>query len=194
MPTPPPPARRPGPARSGTGPAWAKRRGGGRAAPTGRTGRVAGVRPASVGVAGQPRPRRRIPALTGRAAVLALVVLAVLLMLAYPLRAYIVQRHTIAQLQEQSVASTARQERLGEEIARFDDPAFVAQKAAALGYVQPGQRRYVMQEGAGDQQPPDQALQDQNAALLSRAPTEQPWYDKVVLSLTRPGKPLPSND
>ncbi len=161
------------------------------------SGRVAGVRPLQP--ATRVRPRRRRPALTGRAAVVAVVVAAVMLMLAYPLRAYVNQRHTITQLHEQSSASEQRQQRLSQEISRFDDPSYLAQKAATLGYVEPGQRRYVVANSSagssgvnGQVGQPDPSLQDQTAALLAGSATPAAWYDRVVHSLTRPGKPLPS--
>lgn len=134
--------------------------------------------------------------LTGRAAVLVVVVMVVLAMLAYPARAYVEQRRDIHQLKEQAAASVARQQRLTNEIERFNDQDFVAQKAAELGYVQPGQRRYVLapsgEQSEAATSPSQQVLDDQNAALLSRPLTQQQWYDRVVESLARPGKPLPA--
>ncbi len=75
-----------------------------------------------------PPPRRPQPApqrarFTSRAAVLAVVLCAIALSLAYPVREYIAQRRQIDQLLAQSAATAAELARLRAEAARLNDPA-----------------------------------------------------------------------
>ena len=101
----------------------------------------------------RPAPARRPPppvepgrvGLTGRAAVLALVVCAVALSLAYPLRAYVAQRSHIQDLRADVAAKQATVSRLRAAQERWDDPAYVkAQAAGRLHYEMPGETMYVV--------------------------------------------------
>jgi cell division protein FtsB len=76
----------------------------------------------------RPPPPER-PRFTSRAAVLAVVVCAIALSLAYPVREYIAQRRQIDQLQAQSAATTAELARLRAEARRLNDPAYIEQQA-----------------------------------------------------------------
>src|SRR5687768_12743904 len=67
------------------------------------------------------RPPRRTR-LTGRAALLALVLCSVVVAHAYPLRQYIAQRADIAEQQREADEARARVERLRDEKARWQDP------------------------------------------------------------------------
>lgn len=109
---------------------------------------------------------------TRRAAVLALVVCALALTLAVPLRTYVSQRQ---QLAETAVTQT----RLAEEVAglkhqltQLDDPAYVAAQARErLQYVLPGQTPY------------DVTLPAASAADVKRAADAAqatgPWYSRL---------------
>src|SRR3984885_5241061 len=74
----------------------------------------------------RPQPERA--RFTSRAAVLAVVVCAIALSLAYPVREYIAQRRQIDQLQAQSQATTAELARLRAEALRLGDPAYIEQQ------------------------------------------------------------------
>ena len=76
----------------------------------------------------RPPPPER-PRFTSRAAVLAVVVCAIALSLAYPVREYIAQRRQIDQLQAQSQATTAELARLRAEAQRLNEPAYIEQQA-----------------------------------------------------------------
>jgi cell division protein FtsB len=101
-----------------------------------------------------PRARGVVAATTGflglsstrRAAVLALVVCALALTVAVPLRNYVAQRQELAAVSEQQQALAAEVERLEQERARLSDPAEIeAQARSRLGYVMPGEVPYVVQ-------------------------------------------------
>ncbi len=95
-------------------------------------------------------PRRS--RLTGRAALLALVVCSLVVALAYPLRQYIAQRSEIAELQQEAERRAERVEDLRRLKARWQDPAFVEQRARArLHMVRPGETGYLMEHGGGEQ-------------------------------------------
>ncbi|MFE1785067.1 septum formation initiator family protein [Streptomyces sp. NPDC059506] len=125
--------------------------------------RASGIRPAR-----QPRRSR----LTGRAAVLALVLCALVVALAYPMRQYIAQRSQIAEQQEQARLARERVERLREEKARWKDPAFVRSKAREhLHYVMPGETGYVMADPSGKD--------GDDGREPSGAAAERPWYESL---------------
>ncbi len=90
-----------------------------------------------------------------RAAVLALVVCAIALSVAVPLRNYVSQRQELAEVSEQQQVLAAEVDRLTRERARLSDPAEIeAQARSRLGYVSPGEVPYVVQlPGAGDDDP-----------------------------------------
>jgi cell division protein FtsB len=100
-------------------------------------------------VAPSDRSSRRTT-LTGRAAVLALVVCALVVMLADPIRQYIAQRSQIA---GQRSANAALQREVDSLIAQqrlWSDPNYVRQQARErLYYVMPGETPFVVVGGQG---------------------------------------------
>ena len=115
--------------------------------------------------------------LTGRAAVLALVVVALALTLAYPLRSYVGQRSDIAALREQVSGQEAQVEALERARARWGDQAYVvAQARERLHYSMPGETQYVVLE-------PDEAP----AAPADRrgAGPTSPWFSELWSSAQR---------
>lgn len=103
------------------------------------------------------------PALTSRAAILALVLCAVTLSLAYPLREYIAQRSEIAQLQEtrgQLEDSVADLEQRREVLSTDEH---VEQEARnRLYYQYPGENVYVVVDNESDDT--DDRVQDSDSA------------------------------
>ncbi len=122
-----------------------RRRGG-----SGRTPRRAGrVRPVrSAGSAGTPSH-----GLTTRAAVLGLVLCALVVSAAFPLRTYLAQRGRIATMEQSLVVQRARVAELEQVREQLGDPAYVAGLARErLHYVRPGETAYVVlgpETGAG---------------------------------------------
>lgn len=114
----------------------------------------------------QPADRNR---LTSRAAVLAVVICAVALSLAYPVREYIAQRRQIDQLQAQRQATLTKLGQLQHQQQRLKDPAYVEQLAMdRLHLCMPGTRCYVV-IGAGPGSPSGHAT----------APGGPPWYERL---------------
>ena len=97
---------------------------GGRAAATGPAGRPA------TGPAGQlARPGGPRPHVTGRAAILAVVICAIALSLAYPVREYIAQRRQIDQLLDRHNQIDLRLKKLEQQRQRLNDPVYIEQLA-----------------------------------------------------------------
>ncbi|NGO68708.1 FtsB family cell division protein [Streptomyces boncukensis] len=113
-----------------------------------------------------PRKGRR---LTGRAALLALVLCSLVVALAYPTRQYVSQRSEIADQRRQ--AEQARQEvrKLRELKARWQDPAYAEQRAREqLHFVRPGETGFTMRDGTADPHRP-----------ADRRPADRAWYENL---------------
>ena len=115
---------------------------------------------------------------TSRAAVLAVVLCAIALSLAYPVREYIAQRRQIDQLQAERQQLTASLRRLEALQGRLNDPAYIEQLARnRLHLCMKGATCYVVipdhsgHHGAGT-----------DAASLT------PWYDRVWKSVQQANK------
>ncbi len=118
-------------------------------------------------IPGRPPPERA--RFTSRAAVLAVVICAIALSLAYPVREYIAQRRQIDQLQAQSAATTAELARLRAEAQRLGDPAYIEQQAQdRLHMCLPGASCYVIIGGRAAS-----GSSDVSAASAI------PWYERL---------------
>lgn len=115
------------------------------------------------------RPRRN--RLTGRAALLALVMCSLVVALAYPIRQYVSQRSDIADQRRKAEEAGRELDRLRDEKARWQDPAYVEQQARLhLHFVRPGETGYIVQDGTGSAAGP---------APKSKDRAGQPWYDTL---------------
>ncbi|MGW1840213.1 FtsB family cell division protein [Streptomyces sp. BBFR2] len=115
------------------------------------------------------RPRRN--RLTGRAALLALVMCSLVVALAYPIRQYVSQRSDIADQRRKAQEAARTLDRLRDEKSRWRDPAYVEQQARLhLHFVRPGETGYIVQDGsrAGDGAPREGA-----------AAASTPWYENL---------------
>jgi cell division protein FtsB len=117
----------------------------------------------------QTKRQARRSRLTGRAALLALVLCSLIVALAYPIRQYVSQRAEIADLERQQEQAHARVEQLRDLKARWQDDAYAKQQIRErLHYVMPGETGYVVID-------PDAAKQSRtNLGAAAR-----PWYANV---------------
>nr|WP_202451765.1 septum formation initiator family protein [Streptomyces sp. SID4948] len=114
--------------------------------------------------------------LTGRAALLALVLCALVVALAYPMRQYIAQRSDIADQRRAAQRTKEKVELLREEKARWQDPDYVrAQARERLHYVLPGETGY---EVAGPV-PTAAAGPGVRGGATDQAAAHRPWYDNL---------------
>ncbi|WP_037910393.1 FtsB family cell division protein [Actinacidiphila yeochonensis] len=118
------------------------------------------------------RPMRR-NRLTGRAALLALVLCSLVVVLAYPTRQYIAQRSAIADQRRQAEQAEQRVKQLREEKARWQDPAYVeAQARTYLHYVRPGETGFTL-VGTAASGSLDPAAEN---GAADKAAANRPWY------------------
>jgi cell division protein FtsL len=130
-----------------------------------------------------PRPGRpplRPAKLTGRAALLAVVMCAVALSLAYPVREYIGQRQQIDQLLNTQQSLSAQVKNLQAQQQRFSDPNYIEQQARdQLHMCLPAEKCYVI---IGNNSPaPD--------ATPKQTPTPTSWYSKLWGSVKKADQP-----
>ena len=120
--------------------------------------------------------------LTGRAAVLAIVVCLLAISLAYPLRQYLAQRSDIGEYRERVRAQEERVAELRRQHERWNDPRYVeAQARERLHYVMPGETSYIVLEA--DEAP---------APATADPPAERkraPWYTDLWHSVEAAGSP-----
>ncbi len=132
-----------------------------------------------------PRPARpplRPTKLTGRAALLAVVMCAIALSLAYPVREYIGQRRQIDQLLVTQQSLSQQVKNLQAEQRKFSDPSYIEQQARdQLHYCMTGEKCYVI---IGNSPAPD--------AGPARTTSATSWYSKLWGSVQKadqtPGK------
>ncbi|WP_207127404.1 FtsB family cell division protein, partial [Actinocatenispora comari] len=113
---------------------------------------------------------------TGRAVVLALVFVALILAYAYPVRTYLGQRAQIAELTDAQAQQKERIAKLRGQRDKWDDPQYVeAQARRRLRMVRPGDKVYAVY---GDPKKPGGGDADDR-----RVRSDGPWYGKVWSSV-----------
>lgn len=120
--------------------------------------------------------------LTGRAALLAVVICAIALSLAYPVREYIAQRQQIDQLLAQQQTMSQQVQALQQQNTKLGQTWYIEQQARSeLHMCFPSEQCYEVISG----QPPRPPASHSQAS-------PDPWYDKVLQSVKRadaqPGK------
>ncbi|MFC3492128.1 FtsB family cell division protein [Glycomyces rhizosphaerae] len=115
------------------------------------------------------RPARKV---SRRAAILALVLSALALAYAYPLRTYVEQRIEINRLEDEQTTQSERIEALEAERLKWDDPEYVkAQIRSSLLLVPPGEDLVIVID---EDDPKHTGGADDEAAK------DQPWYDELA--------------
>ena len=117
----------------------------------------------------QTKRQARRSRLTGRAALLALVLCTLVVALAYPIRQYVSQRAEIADLQREKAQAAERVEKLRDLKARWQDDAYAEQQIRQrLHYVMPGETGFIVAD-------PDAAKQSRT----DLGAADRPWYANV---------------
>jgi len=131
---------------------------------------------------GDDRETRRTN-LTGRAAMLALVVCLLAISLAYPLREYLSQRGDIADYRATVAEQEKRVAELQTQHERWSDEAYVqAQARERLHYVMPGETSYVVLES--DDAPASDGVVD----ALPTETKRSPWFTDLWSSVEAAGR------
>jgi cell division protein FtsB len=117
----------------------------------------------------QTKRQARRSRLTGRAALLALVLCTLIVAMAYPIRQYVSQRAEIADLQREKQQARQRVEQLRDLKARWQDDSYAEQQIRQrLHYVMPGETGYVVID-------PDAAKQARTGVDAA----DRPWYSNI---------------
>ncbi len=126
--------------------------------------------------------------LTTRAAVLGLVLCALLVSAALPMREYLAQRGQIAATRSAQAEQRARVAALQHQLDQLKDPAYVkAQARARLHFVLPGETAYVVLAPSLPPRPAGKAALAEATATGSGAP----WYSQVWGSVKAADRPIP---
>ncbi|WP_084469499.1 FtsB family cell division protein [Jiangella gansuensis] len=126
----------------------------------------------------RPQARGGRPSVTGRAAVLALVLAVLLVSYAYPLRAWFDQHRERSELQSEAAELEASVERLEQELRLWEDPAYVAAAARErLNFVLPGEQSYIVVS--------DDTVDDDAVGADGLPPAGNgTWYERLWASVT----------
>lgn len=142
--------------------------------PTGRTPQGSPARGPS-NASGAAKKAR----LTGRAAILAVVMCAIALSLAYPVREYIAQRREIARLRAQERTAQQQVGALAKQKQRLGDPHYIKSEARRrLHMCMPTEKCYVVLHGGGG---------NGQATRRGGAPQAPPWYVTLWRSVDAAG-------
>ncbi|MQA84738.1 MAG: septum formation initiator family protein [Streptosporangiales bacterium] len=124
--------------------------------------------------------------LTSRAAILVIVMCAIVLSLAYPVREYVIQRRQIAELREQERESRQKIAALEARKRELNDPEYIKQQARhRLHYCMPDEKCYVV-VGKGEADGPGTAQASETGA--------SPWYAKLWKSVEATDRARGSGD
>lgn len=126
--------------------------------------------------AGRPEPSSR-PKLTSRVAVLAVLICAIALTLAYPIRAYLAERRQVAQLEAQDAQLAARERQLAARQRALTSPSYIEQQARdQLHLCFPTQTCYVVIDPVRPH------------AKVTQAEPTTPWYGELWKSVKEADK------
>ncbi|MEU4998369.1 septum formation initiator family protein [Streptomyces sp. NPDC021622] len=127
----------------------------------------------------QTKRQARRSRLTGRAALLALVLCSLIVALAYPIRQYVSQRAEIADQRREQAERRENVEKLKDEKARWRDDAYAEQRIRdRLHYVMPGETGFTVIDPAAT----ENRRADQGAAT-------RPWYSNVWDGVDKADRP-----
>jgi cell division protein FtsB len=125
--------------------------------------------------------------MTGRAAVLVLVLAVLTVSYASSLKAYLTQRAHILDLKQQIAQSESDIDSLEREKSRWHDPAFLQSQARArFGYLMPGETSYVVLGADGKPLESETTLLPRKSVIVKQ-PTA--WWDTAWESVRLAGNP-----
>ncbi len=118
---------------------------------------------------------------SGRNLAVASVLFVVAITLAPPMQRYCAQRAQINALKVQLHDSQATLDAATNELAKWNDPAYVASQARTrLHYIFPGEHQYIVIGATVEN-----STQGKPAGVISTdIPSGLPWYSKVISSIT----------
>lgn len=121
---------------------------------------------------------------SGRIFAVAAIFFMLALFLAPPIKSYFVQRAQISALQSQLASDRTALEEARKKLTLWQDPDYIKSQARErLHFVMPGERQYIVTgaDGSTSDQP-------QENDVVKNLPEGQPWYTRMVASITEAGK------
>ena len=121
---------------------------------------------------------------SGRTLALAAIFFMLALFLAPPIKSYFVQRAQISALQSKLTSDHAALDAARKELTLWQDPNYIKSQARErLHFVMPGERQYIVTGTDGTTT--DATTQTD---VVSNLPEGQPWYTRMIASITEAGK------
>jgi cell division protein FtsB len=118
----------------------------------------------------------------GRALLLAIVLFVFALTLAPPIKHYFTQKAQINSLRSQLASDRAALESARKELELWKDPNYVKSQARErLHFVLPGERQYIVTGVEGE------ATNNEQIKVADQLPEGQPWYSRLIASITESG-------
>ena len=121
---------------------------------------------------------------SGRTFAIAAIFFALALFLAPPIKNYFTQRAQISALESQLASDYSALEAARKELMLWQDPNFIKSQARErLHFVMPGERQYIVT--GGDE---SEDLSNNGISVVENLPEGQPWYTRMIASITEAGK------
>ena len=126
---------------------------------------------------------RRRPG-SGRALALAVILFFFTFSLASPIKNYFTQRAQINAIKSQLSSDNAALLAARKELELWKDPEYIKSQARErLHFVAPGERQYLVTDSKGGDGG------SSGAQIEKNLPAGQPWYSRMIASITEAGKP-----
>ncbi len=121
---------------------------------------------------------------SGRSLTLFIILFALALTIAPPVKHYFTQRAQINSLRSQLDANNQALREARKELLLWQDPEYIKSQARErLHFVLPGERQYIVTESG------NQGNSTDGAQVANNIPDGQPWYTRLVASITEAGNP-----
>jgi cell division protein FtsB len=121
---------------------------------------------------------------SGRTFAIAAIFFALALFLAPPIKNYFTQRAQISALEAQLSSDYAALAEARKELTKWQDPNYIKSQARErLHFVMPGERQYIVTGGDDSQDPTKGTIN-----VVENLPEGQPWYTRMIASVTEAGK------
>jgi cell division protein FtsB len=121
---------------------------------------------------------------SGRTFAIAAIFFALALFLAPPIKNYFTQRAQISALEAQLSSDYAALEQARKELMQWQDPNYIKSQARErLHFVMPGERQYIVTGGDDSQDSTNNGI-----SVVENLPEGQPWYTRMIASITEAGK------
>ncbi len=121
---------------------------------------------------------------SGRSLTLFIILFALALTIAPPVKHYFTQRAQINSLRSQLDANDQALREARKELLLWQDPEYIKSQARErLHFVLPGERQYIVTESG------NQGNSTDGTQVAKNIPVGQPWYTRLVASITEAGNP-----